>query len=135
MGSKPRKRSAVAALVLVAAACGHHGDDFDGGPPTPTGATCPDGGTALTYDEFGRPFFDDYCQRCHASTVTGGARMGAPSTRTYDTIDDIRMQTADIDERSAAGPAVINGDMPRGEPRPTDEERFELGEWLACGAP
>jgi hypothetical protein len=120
----------VAAVLLAAAAIGCGPGDF---VPEPTGAVCPPD-SPLTYDGFGRPFFDRYCQRCHASTVIGSDRRGAPATRFYDTVDRIRTDP-DIDMVAAAGPDAFNDDMPRGRPRPTDEERFQLGEWLACGAP
>jgi hypothetical protein len=115
-------------LAVVATACG--GDEL---VPTPTGSTCPPGST-LSYESFGRPFFDRYCQSCHATTVTGPDRRGAPATRFYDTVDRIR-NDADIDPQAAAGPDAFNEVMPPSRPRPTDEERFLLGEWLACGAP
>jgi uncharacterized membrane protein len=121
-------------LALLALACGPPNDDFDGGPPTPTGATCPPAST-VTYDSFGRAFFDAYCQTCHASTVTGVDRRGAPAPITYDTVEEIRSDAARIDRHAAAGPDAVNGDMPRADPRPTLEERYTLGEWLACGAP
>lgn len=100
----------------------------------PTGSTCPTGST-LTYESFGRAFFDEYCQPCHASSVRGAARQGAPSSHTYDDVGMIRAAAEEIDLRAAAGPDAINTDMPRAFPAPTEEERRQLGEWLACGAP
>jgi uncharacterized membrane protein len=102
--------------------------------PGPTGATCPSGST-LTYESFGRALFDVYCQRCHASSVVGSARLGAPSSITYDDATSIRDRAARIDEVAAAGPDAVNTFMPPSPPRPTEEERRRLGEWLACGAP
>lgn len=100
----------------------------------PTGSICPPGST-LTYDSFGRAFFDEYCQSCHASSVRGSARQGAPASHAFDDVSMIRAQSDEIDVRAAAGPDRVNTDMPRAYPVPTDEERRELGEWLACGAP
>lgn len=100
----------------------------------PTGSTCPPGST-LTYESFGRAFFEEYCQTCHASTVRGPARQGAPSSHTYDDRAMILAARDEIDLRAAAGPEAINADMPRTYPVPTAAEREQLGEWLACGAP
>jgi cytochrome c5 len=100
----------------------------------PTGSVCPTDST-LTYESFGRAFFEEYCQTCHASSVLGAARQGAPSSHTYDDAAMIRAAAEDIDLLAAAGPNAINTDMPREFPVPSDEERRLLGEWLACGAP
>jgi uncharacterized membrane protein len=78
---------------------------------------------------------DGFCARCHAATVVGGARFGAPSSATYDDVESIRASSAEIDRRAAAGPDASNTDMPRGAPLPAEAERRQLGEWLACGAP
>lgn len=107
----------------------------DGAALGPTGATCPDGGSTFTYESFGRAFFATYCQTCHASTVIGTARFGAPSSETFDDVLSIRAEATMIDELAAAGPDRVNTDMPRSFPVPNDAERHALGEWLACGAP
>lgn len=101
---------------------------------TPTESVCPAIQT-LTYANFGRGFLDTYCQSCHASTVTGAARNGAPADHVFDQIEDIRLLAEHVDELAAAGPAAINTAMPPKEPRPTEAARRQLGEWLACGAP
>jgi cytochrome c5 len=100
----------------------------------PTESVCPATQT-LTYANFGRAFFDSYCQSCHAGTVTGAARKGAPQDHTFDQIQDIQLLIEHIDEHAAAGPAAVNTLMPPADPRPTEAERRQLGEWLACGAP
>ena len=100
----------------------------------PTESVCPTTQT-LTYDNFGQAFFDGYCQRCHASTVTGAARMQAPADHVFDTVADIRVLATHIDDHAAAGPAGVNTEMPPNAPTPTEAERRQLGEWLACGAP
>lgn len=129
------KRSSVhpwfglAALALaLAAGCG--GDDEG----KPTGATCPTG-SALTYGTFGKTFMTNYCTRCHASDRKGAARQGAPSDHDFDNLPAIQGLADHIGEHAAAGPSATNTDMPPGDPRPTLEERKQLGEWLACGAP
>ena len=101
----------------------------------PTGATCPDG-SAVTYDSFAQGFFGSYCVRCHASTLTGGARNGAPPDVNLDSHAAITPAiAARIDRVAAAGPTRINIFMPLSGAAPTDAERDRLGEWIACGTP
>src|SRR5262245_13356993 len=120
------------ALVFSSVSChDDHEHELEG---TPTQSTCPTGST-LTYANFGQAFFTSYCQRCHASTVTGAARMGAPDDHIFDMVQDIQLNTEHIDELAAAGPASVNKQMPPNGAAPTEAERRQLGEWLACGAP
>jgi hypothetical protein len=128
------------ATVSVLAACG--------GPPGPpdaprprtrfrlaTGATCPPGST-LTWDSFAQGFFASYCTRCHGSAVVGIDRNGAPVGYDWDDPAIVRMHLPIIETAAAAGPDAINVFMPAlTPPEPTDAERDQLGEWLACGAP
>lgn len=102
------------------------------GPPT--GAECPPAST-LTYANFGQTFMEDYCLRCHSSTVTGADREGAPSDHNFDTIDEIRAFAGHIDEMAGSGPDATNDQMPPDGDAPTLAEREMLAEWLACGAP
>jgi uncharacterized membrane protein len=99
-----------------------------------SGATCPENST-LTWDSFGKTFMESYCTRCHATSVTGSARQGAPSDHNFESAELVRMQIEHIDETTAAGPGAVNTAMPIGSPTPTEAERKQLGEWLACGAP
>jgi len=120
------------ALVLLAPACeDDHDHDHD---HTGSGAVCKEGST-LTWASFGEGFMADYCTSCHASTLSGAARRGAPSDHNFDTVDLVREQLDHIDEHAAAGPDAINTAMPIGSPVPSEAERRLLGEWLACGAP
>jgi uncharacterized membrane protein len=120
-----------AGVAVLPLACDDH-DHAGGGVSTQ--AVCPTPST-LTYASFGQPFFNSYCQRCHASTVTDLARMGAPADHTFDTVEQIRSLSHHIDELAAAGPAATNTEMPPDGAMPTEAERRQLGEWLACGAP
>jgi len=126
-----RALAAVATLVgaLAVAACA---DDPLFGPPTES--VCPPG-SALTYDNFGKPFMEAYCTRCHSSELMGAARMGAPSFHDFDSRFGVAAVADHIDETTAFGPAAENHSMPPTGPRPTDAERRQLGEWLACGSP
>lgn len=120
----------IAAAMLAAAACG-------GGTPLygpPTGAVCPADST-LTYASFGKSFMDEYCTRCHASTLHGAARHGAPAFHDFDTLAGIKNVADHIDETTAAGPVSVNEGMPDSGKLPSEAERTLLGEWIACGTP
>jgi cytochrome c5 len=113
----------------------HGNDDHDHGESaaaTPSGAACPTDST-LTYESFGKAFMDQYCMRCHASAVAGPARNGAPDDHNFDLLSDIELMAEHIDGAAAAGPNAINVTMPPTDPKPSEAERRQLGEWLACG--
>jgi hypothetical protein len=99
----------------------------------PSGAKCPDGGSTLTYDNFGKKFMQDYCLRCHSVNVTGNDRIGAPDDHNFDELVDIEVFKDHIDQYSGSGPSKTNTTMPPTDPKPSLEERQKLAEWLACG--
>ena len=127
-------RLAIASLLVACAVAPSFGCSDDDEEGVATESVCPTTQT-LTYANFGQAFFSTYCQSCHASTVTGAARNGAPDDHVFDQVEDIRLNTEHIDELAAGGPAAVNLVMPPAAPRPTEAERRQLGEWLACGAP
>jgi len=90
---------------------------------------CPAGNT-LTYDTFGADFFQRYCLHCHSAQV-GPERNGAPSGVNFDTQDEIVSRKADIWGMAAD----TNTLMPAAGAAPSSDERHQLGDWLACGAP
>lgn len=108
---------------------GHH----DGEEGAPSGATCPPGST-LTYETFAKDFFDGYCTRCHSSDKTDDARQGAPLGHDFDTEEGVLAVAEHVDAYAAAGPDSVNTRMPPSNPRPSEAERRQLGEWLACAA-
>lgn len=110
---------------------GHHDCDEEGEFGPPTQSTCPDTST-LTYESFGKPFMEKYCTKCHASTLIGDARQGAPLFHDFDSLEGILPVADHVDQKAAAGPAATNELMPAVDPKPTLEERKQLGEWLAC---
>lgn len=114
----------IGALVMSLAAC-------EGGADT--GSTCPPGGAAApTYATFGQAFFANYCTECHSASSPN--RHGAPSDQNYDSEADIVAHATDIELQAAAGPLAINTSMPEGGRggKPSDDERKQLGEYLAC---
>lgn len=138
-------RHALLAFAFVAGACEDTEEDGDEeceaeeeeedeeapiGPPS--GATCPTDNT-LTYENFGKPFMEMYCTRCHSSTLTTPEqRMCAPAFHDFDTLQGILPVAEHIDQFAAAGPSSTNTEMPENGPAPTLEEREQLGQWLAC---
>jgi cytochrome c5 len=134
---RPWSRSVVLAVALLSSQMGH-GDGCCGGGESvigpPTESVCPPGST-LTYNDFGAPFMERYCNRCHDSALVGAARMGAPSLHDFDTLAGIKTLSYHVDETAAAGPAATNTGMPPDDPAPTMTERLQLGEWIACGMP
>ncbi len=90
---------------------------------------CPSAGTDLTYDNFGKAFFDSYCNSCHAANSSD--RQGAPAKLTFDSQSEI----AALAEEAYG--EVDDGAMPPSTfgSQPTSDEVAKLGEWLGCGAP
>ena len=109
----------------------HHGND---GAESSTGAVCPEGST-LTYESFGKSFMEKYCVTCHSTALEGAAaRKGAPEGHDFDLLEGILPAAEHIDQYAAIGPNASNQKMPPTDPKPTDEERTQLGQWLACEA-
>lgn len=132
-----------AALLLcclpLALGCGDdHGDDHDDGHDESgdvgidTEATCPDDAGVLTYEDFGKPFMEKYCTRCHSSELEGDARNDAPAGHDFDSLEGILLVAHHIDQMAASGPAATNDTMPPNGEKPTMAERELLGQWLAC---
>lgn len=132
--STPKIVSALAVALttgLGAAACSDPDEPAVPLSSSSSGSTCPPAST-LTYDNFGRTFFASYCTRCHASDKANAARDGAPIAYDWDVYELIAQHASEIDAMAAGGPRQINRTMPPGDPRPSDAERRELGQWLAC---
>lgn len=87
----------------------------------PTGATCPPNST-LSYESFGKPFFQANCLECHASKESPH----------FNTLEEIQGAKDEIDRAAASGPNATNTYMPD-EGDLSDDDRKKLGEWLACG--
>lgn len=129
-----------AALVLGFNTVGCSGDDSSpSDPPSAlaTGSKCPNPASpSVTYQGWARGFFESYCTRCHSSTlVTNSERQGATPHANWDDLPTIKAHSSEIDAYAAGGPNGINRVMPPSDPRPSDDDRIKLGEWLACGAP
>jgi len=111
-----------AALIALLSGCAAEAMPIDDYP-------CPPGGTQLTYESFGRAMLSVHCNNCHSASE--GHRSGAPESYRFDTLDDVRAHRERIFVRAAAS----NTTMPPGPDDPSPDEREQLAEWLACGAP
>jgi uncharacterized membrane protein len=102
-----------------------------------TGSKCADPAQpTVTYQGWAKGFFESYCTRCHSSTLTTTTeRNGAPPGANWDDLSSIKTYAEQIDQYAAGGPDGINRVMPPSDPKPSDDERTMLGEWLACGEP
>ncbi|WP_224373151.1 hypothetical protein [Hyalangium versicolor] len=99
-----------------------------------TEMVCPTDNT-LTYQSFGQTFMGTYCLRCHNTALMGSARHGAPSDVNFNTLEEIRAESKDIDKMAGASATVTNEEMPPDGEKPSVEDRRKLSQWLACGAP
>lgn len=104
------------ALILAMMLVGCGAETLDEHP-------CPPNNT-LTYENFGKQFFNAQCVRCH-----GGPN--GYSSRSFTSVEAIRSDRERI-YVNAAGP---NKAMPPGPDDPPESERNKLADWLACGAP
>ncbi|MCC6646190.1 MAG: hypothetical protein IT374_11530 [Polyangiaceae bacterium] len=94
------------------------------GPPETLGErACTAEGAKLTYESFGRGFFDRWCVRCH------GAGEGY-SSRSFTSVEAIRAAR----ERIFVNAVGDDPPMPPGPDDPPVAEREQLADWLACGA-
>ncbi len=90
---------------------------------------CPPGGTTLTYDNFGLSFMATWCNSCHSAP--NGERSGAPDDFVFATHADVIAHKDRIFARSAD----TNDSMPPGPDTIPPQQRIDLANWLACGAP
>ena len=116
--------------------CGPDGEDPNSTPtPTPIvipGRACPPD-TVVSYENFGSPFLSTWCTSCHASGLVVGERSLAPIGVNFDSYESVRLNAVRIYYRGADVQVTPTWMPPAGGP--TDEDRFLLGDWLACDAP
>jgi hypothetical protein len=128
----PGARALLAALLVALGAGGQSlACGSDPAQSKPSGAICLQDST-LSYENFGRPFMEKYCTRCHSSELHGADRNGAPLYHDFDSLLGIVLVGDHVDEYTAAGPDSSNSIMPPDGAKPTIEERTDLGVWLAC---
>ena len=79
---------------------------------------------SLTWDNYGEPFFQTWCQSCHSRTTP--QRLGAPDTMNFDLPEDV------ITWKEAIISSVIVGKrMPKGGGL-SDVELSKLEHYLSC---
>ena len=132
-----------AAMLVMLAACTQ-------ATPTATGSTCPDpANPQYTWANWGSNFFCHYCTNCHMSALPLSKRNGAPVRHDFDYLFGV-MEAADhVDKWAAFGPkahntfmpgdgtggrcpSTVGGPLDEDCPMPTDEEREQLGTFVAC---
>ena len=120
MANAPRIGTLLAGLV--AAGCGGTSDT--------TGATLSSVDCSASAPTFGELTIWPLCTICHASSLTGSARQGAPSNVNFDSF------AAAANQAMSAAVQVSAGDMPPpGEAQPTSAQKTALYQWALCGTP
>ena len=128
-------------VVATLAACGDDAATSDAAPPDARIVDgCPAHDEPLaapgdpidgdTFETFAADFFATWCTRCHASTLTGAARNGAPEGYDWDVEASVRERLPLI--RNAVGVANF---MPFTPPDPSCDDRARLVRWIDAGAP
>jgi len=119
----------ILAVLLAAAGCLARSLAVHGQTGAEAGAARND--CTLTYANFGKAFTEKYCLRCHTSSKHNWfTRRGAPKRVDFDTYEGIQKRSERVRALAAAA-----AKMPKGRPKPTEEERRQLGAWIACGLP
>ena len=95
-------------------------------PPSPAESAAP---RNLTYANTGQPFLLTYCTGCHAQTLQGERRRGAPDGLDLDSVAGLRLHLPRVRART-----VEAGDMPPGG-GPTGAELARFAAWLDASAP
>jgi uncharacterized membrane protein len=119
----PTLRFACVLCAAFAASCGS--DAKEEGPPCPKDST-------LTYTNFGKAFEETYCASCHAGKLMGVARQKAPADDVFDTVEQIRAKSDEVVHEVSVEKSMPFGPDSR---KPSDAERTQFGQWVACGAP
>ena len=104
---------------------------INGCPPLDDPLTTPDAGAGGdTWANYAQGFFAGYCSRCHASTLTGAARNGAPDGYDWDVEATVRVLASQI--RAAVG---VDNFMPPAAPTPSCDERRRIVRWIDAATP
>lgn len=113
-------------LVLIAlasaVACGTKID------PVQSGDAALPAGTCLGYQSVIKPLLERHCTSCHASTLSGAARHGAPGTVDLDSYAGV------VAAADRARVRVVDGTMPPGGGI-ADAERTHFADWVDAGKP
>ena len=117
-----RIESAIATCVVMCMfSCGM-AHSPSASPPKPHVEDC--SGAVPTYSGVVRPTIDRYCTKCHSPNGTAGEDH-----------DFTQYELLHAQRRQLTGQLESSAMPPRGEAKPTDEERAALVHWATCGAP
>lgn len=108
----------LAALVALAGC----GEKIDAVQPT----TCSAAGE-VTYEGQIKPILDTLCTGCHAATLSGSARNGAPSGIDFDTYDGAAKHAASASAR------IQNESMPPSGTKASPAQKELFGCWISGG--
>lgn len=122
-------RATAMIVTLFVCACSGSNESVSTSDSAPEDALCPPG-SLVTWDNFAKGFFDQWCNSCHSENVTGDRRNGAPEGQNFDMLAGVLPHATRILARAASDPATM---PPAGGQ--TLADRLLLSEWFACGAP
>ncbi len=112
----------VALGALSLGACGEDDVGSDTESPSDGGVAGGDAGCSdLSYDTFGKAFFDSYCVSCHGPTLA----------QQHVRLDSLSGFTSS--KKKALSEVSSNGMPPRGATAPSSAERAMFREWVQCG--
>jgi uncharacterized membrane protein len=121
--------AALATALLALAACSSSTEQGKADASPAPSATCPAPDNPPTFADLEQGILT-ICRQCHSASVTGADRHDAPPGIDFDTYE----QFANAGE--AAAYFVRYQIMPPQDVEgPTEEQRQELYDWVACGKP
>jgi len=115
--------------IIFAIACGGQASSDAGSPLVWTLEPVDPCEDPPTWDSFAQGWVTSWCTPCHASSLTGADRQGAPVGVDLETLEDVRAWADRVRARS-----VDAQSMPPGG-GPSEASRERLGLFLDCGLP
>jgi hypothetical protein len=108
-------------------------DTSDTAPVQETDAVACDPAVVGTWETLGEGYVRTWCSPCHAASLSGDARGGAPEGVDFDSLENVRRWA----EAIAASAVGVDGAAPRMPPGggPSSEDVAAFAAWLACEAP
>ena len=105
----------------------------NGGEPSDTAMTLPDllgqcETTEMVLWSDVEPVFESHCTGCHAPTLEGDERQGAPVSIDYDQPDTARLNGELTWQLVRSGQMPVQGVVPF-------DEAMVIWDWLNCGGP
>ena len=120
--------TATVLLVWGLANCGTKQDPVQVGDGGEQVGAADGGDKQATWTGSVKPLIDRSCANCHASTVQGGARNGAPTGVNLGTYDEVFKHRSRVNARIQAGTMPPSGGM-------DGKDRALIQSWVDQGAP